>query len=105
MFQNESVQDLSYEYEFDLYEAESVGETHFRNGYARKLFLTQRQKDNSKMACWGFCWLSSIFHGLNLIDKKLAAASTGSDIPLVKERGLLSRTAVGNRVYLRGSKN
>ena len=26
MFQNESVQDLSYEYEFDLSEAESVGD-------------------------------------------------------------------------------
>ena len=40
---------LSYENDFDLHENEPVSETHFHmKGFARRLFLTQRQKTTGK---------------------------------------------------------
>jgi len=45
MFEN----DLSYENEFDLYENEPVGETHFQmNGFLQRLLSTQRQNATQK---------------------------------------------------------
>ena len=42
LFQNESVQNLSYENEFDLHENEPLGGTHFdMNGFALKLRQTR----------------------------------------------------------------
>ena len=43
------VQNLLYGHEFDLYENEPVGGTHFQmNDFARRLVLTQRQKRTLK---------------------------------------------------------
>ena len=55
LYQNESMQNLSYENGFVLYENESVGETHFHmNGYVQRLVLTQRQKSTRKFAYFHF---------------------------------------------------
>ena len=49
LFQNESVQNLSNENEFDLHENEHVGGIHFyTNSLKRRLALTQRQKATRK---------------------------------------------------------
>ena len=43
------MRNLSYENEFDLYKNETVGETHFyKNGFALRLVLIQRQKATQK---------------------------------------------------------
>ena len=54
MFQNESVQNLSYENEFDLHEHDPVGGKNVHmNGFAQRLVWTQRknkQLSNSDIA-------------------------------------------------------
>ena len=45
LFQNESVQNLSYEKESDLHENEPVAAKHFHmNSFAIRFLLTQRQE-------------------------------------------------------------
>ena len=53
LFQNESVQNLSYETDFDLHENELEGGAHFHvNGFTRRLVLTQRQNASGIALCY-----------------------------------------------------
>ena len=44
-FKTSRMQNFYYKNEFDLHENKLVGETHFHNGFARKLVFTVRQRE------------------------------------------------------------